>query len=346
MNGKDLDIAYDIISKQIDLLRLTANEQKSVLEILKNLEKELVSKLNDFDLTSNNRRNLNSLLTEVKSTVDFYYSSISGTVNNTLYDVSKFESDSLQKSITSALKGSVTVQLPTEAFLAKLVDNQLIQGAPSSEWWARQSGDLAFRFSNEVRQGLAQGETTSQIVKRVREIMSIAKNNAFALVNTSVQTVANSSRLETFKQNSDVIKGVRQLSTLDSHTTSICVAYSGGEWDLDGKPINGTTLPFNGGPPRHFNCRSVLVPITKSFKELGLDIPEPARATRASVDGPVSAKITMEEFIKNKGDAFAEELLGKGRAKLYLEGKMTLQQLLDQSGRPLNLSELKAKYGV
>jgi hypothetical protein len=198
---------------------------------------------------------------------------------------------------------------------------------------------------------LAFGETNQQIIKRivgspsVPGIMDTARANAASLVQTSVQTVANDARLATFKENSDLIKGVKQISTLDSHTSLICIAYSGGEWDLDGNPINGTTLPFNGGPPRHFNCRSVLVPITKTFRELGIPIDEPQPTTRASTDGPVSAKTTFDDFLKRKGQAFQDEVLGKGRADLWRTGKMTLSQLVNGEGNPLTLEELRSKYG-
>ena len=111
--------------------------------------------------------------------------------------------------------------------------------------------------------------------------------------------VAADARLATYKANSDIIKGVRQLSTMDGHTTPTCVAYSGAECDLDGNPINGTTLPFNGGPPRHWGCRSVLTSITKTFKELGIKgLPElPDTGERASDLGPIDRKTTMDQFL-------------------------------------------------
>jgi hypothetical protein len=61
--------------------------------------------------------------------------------------------------------------------------------------------------------------------------------------------VANESRMATFKKNDDIIEGVRQVSTLDSNTTDICMAYDGAEFDLEGEPINGTDLPYEGGVP-------------------------------------------------------------------------------------------------
>jgi hypothetical protein len=152
--------------------------------------------------------------------------------------------------------------LPSEAALKALVNGSLIEGAPSAAWWAKQSDDLQFKFAAQVRQGIAQGETLQQIIIRVAGskklglsgIFDVSRRNASALVHTSIQQVANDARLATFKANDDIIKGVRQLSTLDSHTSTVCVSYSGASWDLEGNPINGTILPFNGGTPRHWNA--------------------------------------------------------------------------------------------
>jgi len=139
-----------------------------------------------------------------------------------------------------------------------------------------------------------------------------------------------------------VIRGMMQLSTLDSHTTPICIAYSGAKWDLTGNPIEGNTLPYNGGCPRHPNCRSIIIPIMRSMKELtGLNIPEKKTGTRASDLGQIKADITFERFLNMHNDEYVNKLLGVGKADLWRKGKITLQQLVDQTGRPLTLKELK-----
>jgi len=172
----------------------------------------------------------------------------------------------------------------------------------------------------------------------------IPRRNAATLVATSVQQVASDARREVFDANEDIVKVIRQLSTLDSHTSQICVAYSGAEFDNERKPIPPTTLPYNGGVPRHFSCRSVETTLTKSYAELGIDAPEKPVGQRASQIGPISADTTMADFIRMRGRGFADELLGIGKADLFLSGKITLQQLLDQSGRPLTLEELQKLY--
>jgi hypothetical protein len=150
---------------------------------------------------------------------------------------------------------------------------------------------------------------------------------------------ANAARLAVFKRNADILTGVRQVSTLDSHTSLCCIAYSNGQWDLDGNPINGTTLPFNGGPPRHWGCRSLLVGISNNATLRN------RAGTRASDEGQIDRKISFDDFLKRKSPEYVDEMLGKGRADLWRDGRIRCRDLLDEQGHILSLEELTAKFG-
>lgn len=334
-------IADDLLAHNLDLLRLNASLRLDALKVLKELEKELLSKLSAGTLTEYSKAATDYLLASIRAVVTKHYADISAQANEALAGLSQVQQQVVRAALADVGYGAALA--PATHFATALTD-VLIQGAPSADWWARQAADTAFKFANVVRQGIVQGKTNGTIIKEVRTVMDVSRANAAALVQTSVQTVANASLVETFKQNADVIAGMMQLSTLDSHTTDICMAYSGAEWNLDEEPIGDTNLPFNGGPPRHWNCRSVLVPITKSFAELGLDAKEMKATERASTDGPVAANTSFNDFLERKGKAFQDEMLGKGRAELWRKGTITLPQLLDQKGNPLTLAELKKKY--
>lgn len=168
-----------------------------------------------------------------------------------------------------------------------------------------QNGESLTQAATRVFGGTVDGVTTPGIMKAT-------KAQASALAATSISAVTNEAALASFQANSDVIKAFVQLSTLDNKTSDICVAYSGQMWDINTLqsipfPPGAPTLPFNGGPPRHFNCRSRLRPVTKSFKELGLDIEEFPVSTRASMDGQVPADISFSDFLKSKPTSFAED---------------------------------------
>lgn len=369
MSSKDDALADEFIARQIDLLRFSTGERGRVLAILRQLEEDLTELLfySGRKLTDIGREDRARLLRQAQAIIENYYGRAEGEINRSLSELGQLEAAAVASSLEAAFQGTVTANLPTATYFKRLVDDTLVQGAPSAKWWKRQAGDIAFRFANEVRQGLAGAETNQQIISRIKGrytgtktidgekvaqyaggVMDTARRNVAALVQTSVQSVANAARRDTMLENLDVIKGIRQLSTLDGHTTPTCVAYSGAAWSLPGyAPTAPNKIAYNGGTPRHWNCRSVETPITRTFKELGLDIPEfdPGSTTRAASGGPVAADMSFAAYIKRRGDQFADDLLGPGRAQLWREGKITLQQLLDQNGRPLTLAELRRRYG-
>jgi len=344
------DILDAIIRTQLDLYRLDAGTRKQVIEILLRMQAELVSKLASNDLTVFNKRRLNQLLGEAQQVIEQYYTMAEGQLAIDLHGAGKVTAISATNSLTQAI--TLDAKLPTETFFKALVSNILIQGAPATEWWARQSMDTSFRFANAVRQGLAQGETNAHIIARIvgkrgyPGIMEIARNSAAALVQTSVQSVANAARLETFKKNTDIIIRLRWLTALDGHVCPLCMARADKEWtnteDGTHEPV-GHAMPFEN-PPIHFNDRCVLVPITKTYKELGLDIPEPKPGTRASSEGQVAADTTFAAYLKRRTVAEQDAQLGHGRAQLWRDGTITLQQLVNGQGRELTLAELKVKY--
>lgn len=337
--------------QQLELLRLEASARGKVFDLLDNMMEDLLGKLAKDDITTFNKARLSGLIDRAAVTIEKYYDQIEAAQAKNLAGVAKVQATATAQQLESTYIGiELEASLPTKAFLEKLATDALIMGAPSEEWWQRQAMDVQFRFANTVRQGLVAGETTEQIVGRVAGrgtipgIMDVTKANARSLVHTSIMEVANEARMATFKENDDIIEGVRQVSTLDSHTTDICMAYDGAEFDLDGNGINGTTLEYNGGCPRHWGCRSVEVPITKTFKELGINAPEPKGGTRASEDGQVPAKTTFGDFLAGMTEAEQNDLLGEGRADLWRDGKITLPQLLDQKGNPLTLEQLRKRY--
>lgn len=327
------------VKHQLDLFRLDASVRTQVLNELTRMGGDVERRLLQQELSELKRAALTKVLDDVTATVDNYYSRLHGMVSDTLTGVARLEAQNL-------VYLQIGEGIPTRKFLEMVSGDALVQGAVVSDWWAKQSADTAFRFANEVRDGVLSGQTNQEIVQRIRGtadqagVLDVSQRNAEALVRSSIQSVANEARLEMYRQNADVIIGVRQISTLDGRTSDICMAYSDAEWDLDGNPLEGTDLPFNGGPPRHWNCRSTLVPIMDN-SVLGFDLSE--GRTRASADGPVEDGTSFSSWLERQPPSVADDLLGKGRAQLWRDGNMTLSQLVDQTGRPLTLAQLEKR---
>jgi hypothetical protein len=182
---------------------------------------------------------------------------------------------------------------------------------------------------------------------------------AEALVRTSVMAVANQTHLDVYNANLDVISQIQWLSTLDLRTTTICQGLDSKTWDAKTYAPIGHSLPFPG-PTAHWNCRSTQIPVTKSWEELATQNKAMAKqmdaipdSTRASMDGQVAQKMTYEEFLQKLPEKQQMEVLGS-KYDLWAKTKdlavsdparITLADMLDQKGNPLNLTEFADKAG-
>lgn len=92
------------------------------------------------------------------------------------------------------------------------------------------------------------------------------------------------------------------------------------------------------------NCRSTQVPVTKSWRELGIDMDELEPSTRASMDGQVSAELTYSKWLQRQSRARQEEILGVTRAALVRDGKLPVDELYSDRGAYLTIEQLRAKY--
>lgn len=336
-------LADAILRHSLQILRLSANQEAEAEKIMREMIRELELLLRDGRLEGASKRDVEKLLVEANAAIDAGYTR-AGAVADT-HGIAVIVAEKTQEIMQDVIPAAA--RMPSAATLLSLGKDVLIDGAPSSAWWAKQSEDTAFRFAAQVRQGVVNGETQERIVQRIvgkrgePGIMDVARRNARTLVHSSVMSAANRARLETFRKNSRLIAGVRWLSTLDSHTCPTCAALDGQTWNLDGEKIKGTKVEFTA-PPKHWACRCVLTPVPKTFRDIGLDIDEPDDAgQRASKDGPVSSKITFDEFLARQSPEFVERTLGKGRAGLFMAGKITLRDLVSGTGRELTLEELR-----
>lgn len=342
----------------IDLIRATAGMSKEVEEKITELAEELVKLLQGRRLPLKNVKEVNAILDEAAKAIKAQYTELAAAHDANLRQLAVIEGGFASNSINSLVSRPIMLGVGKNR-LSAVVANTLIEGAPTKQWWLKQAADVSFRFAGVVRNGFVNGETTEQMVTQivgrrargdqppVKGFMDVSKRAARTLVHNSAQAVANGARMEVYKANSGEngpVKGYRQLSTLDSHTTEICMVYDQKTWDLQFRPV-GHSLPYKQGCPRHWGCRSTTLPWLKTMRELGIDVDE-VKSTRASMDGQVPASLNFETWLKGKSKAFQDEKLGPDRADLWRRGVITLSDLLDQRGNPLSLAQLRESVGV
>ncbi len=91
------------------------------------------------------------------------------------------------------------------------------------------------------------------------------------------------------------------------------------------------------------NCRSIMVAVTKSWKELGFNIDELPPSTRSSMEGQVSEKLTYSDWLRKQSIERQEEILGVTKAKLFRDGGLTLDRFVNNTGHVYTLDELRKR---
>lgn len=339
------------IKFMLDTYRLDAETRARVLPILDKLQRELVARLAEASLSSGEKRRVAAMLAEARAIISQRYADAADVLTATTDGLAPIAASAASAALDSMLPASISAVVLTDTYAAALAGDAIIQGATQAAWWARQEEDTAWRFAAAVRQGLAASETNQQIIARIvgragfPGVMEISRSNAAALVQTSVQTVANDARLAVFDRNTDLITRYRWITALDGHVCPRCAARADLTWSSgDGHPALGHSIAW-ANPPIHFNDRCVIVPETKTWAELGIKLPEPPPGMRASRNGPVPASTTFGEWLDRQPAGVANGALGKGRAEMWRAGKITLQDLVNGRGNPLTLDQLAAKYG-
>lgn len=342
MNASDR-LADLYVARQLILQRLVGGEQRAFNKLLDGISKELEKMIvSGKPLTSYKTRRLNKAISELTSIVALKPPDITPLAGLE----AKFVGD------TFAQFG-LTAALPSATTLERIAKTSLIEGATIGTWFGTLQETTRFELSRAVKLGVSLGETNQQIWSRIKsssergtEVLAKTRRNGMAIVRTSVQTISNEVRQATFQENADLVDGVQWLATLDGRTSEICIARSGLVWELPDYKPKGHSIGWNGGPPAHWNCRSTTIPVLKPIEQMGVDPADVPRSMRSSMDGQVASDLTFDDFLKSKPASFADEMLGKGRAELWRDGKITLSQLLDQRGNPLTLTQLKDKYGT
>ena len=356
-------IADRYVAYGMDIQGVEENLARKASEILERVEMEVAQEIADIDPSgpvrdSVRRARLAALLVQISAYLSDGFSIIQSVAASDLRALSKVETAFAVGGINAAVGVELASTTLTPTQLKTIVSETLLQGAPSSEWWARQQKRTADKFADSLRVGMLQGEGIDQLTSRVRGrytgrrtyyrtkggllrqkpeyvggVLSGTKREVRALVRTSVQAVSQKTRVETLRENQDVVKGFQWLATLDSRTTEICQKMSGSGWDFNFNPLIGGNS-FPGYPPIHWQCRSTTIPILRSWEELAetkrRDVARAADqaaakarravATQAAQGGAVSADLNYQRWLRGLSNRRRREILGDTRAELFESG--------------------------
>lgn len=125
------------------------------------------------------------------------------------------------------------------------------------------------------------------------------------IARTETHRAYRSASLQVMNDNKHLLKGWRWSSARDRRTCAACLA-------LDGR-IFQTDVPMKGHP----NCRCSMAPVTKTWKELGYDVPE-----------PMIVQETGAAWLKKQAPSVQRQILGNAAQAEYASGAVQLNDFV------------------
>lgn len=358
-------LADRAVDHQIDMIRFERGVVLRMIAVLNRADARLTAQLTEallqIDAGSFSIARLDALLasTRFMATNLSAYRDVLDALEPELRDAAGAEAAYQRAILAASVPRAVQVVYPIAGVASEQVYaaamSRPFQGHLLRDWMAALPADRARRIRETIRMGYTTGETTSQIIARIRGtkalryedgILARPRRDLAAVVQTALSHTAQTARQALVDANADIVKAVQWLSTLDSRTTPLCRVRDGLQYTPDThKPI-GHRIPWGDGPGRlHFNCRSVSVPVTKSWRELGIPVDDLPPDTRASMDGQVPADMTYGDWFARQSAERQDDIVGAKRGALYRAGKVKFDQFSDDKGQWLTLPQLLARIG-
>jgi SPP1 gp7 family putative phage head morphogenesis protein len=304
-------------AKQMKVTKWTDDRLKSLLNEMEDLTLGIKDQLGE-DLDD-------IATTAATKTVEEYNDimSVSGTMPG--FNNVELSPEQLRSMITTPLGGLQAAEVVKNAFDHNLVD----------------------RVKQDIDAGVLRGESYRKLVDRVQENWGGARNDVISITRTQVQEMNNRAAWQVADQNRDILRDEWEWSSiLDNRACISCMSLDGRRFSID----DDISIPY------HLRCRCLRKYLTKSYRELGVDIDEMEEAVRpwvwrdgqVGVGGAVAEEMgkfqgTYKDFFKGLSFERQVEIIGPSRARALADGEIDFDDLTTYRGEIKTLKELGIK---
>lgn len=335
-------LADDLTDHRLALLRYEAGAVARVVQAyedaLRSINRDLVRLAKAAEgggFSERERARLLALREEVTGALQDLYPVLEATLQQDLEGAARVESEVIRRLLEANSPDRATVLTLNQPQLEAMV-TQPIGG---KIWTDRLAVDLLEEhdaIQRSLAESLALGSSMDDAARALRAstaLIETYKGRMVSIARTEIQRVANTAALDSYKRNSDVIKGVVWLATLDSRTCLVCAPRHMETYTLN-------ELDEAGRPPLHPRCRCFVAPLTKSWSELGLPVSD-----RNRFNGQPPKEMSFEQWLRRQPENAQRDVLGATRWTLWKQDRLKFAQFASDN-RVLTLDQLEARYGV
>jgi len=331
--------------------RLKSAEVAKFDKFLKKLDRDVRAQLGAVDITEFSRTRLEKQLTQIKVLLGGTMADYAKVWHDSIEDAALYEADFERRALEKVVDG-VEFAMPSDKQITAAVFNSPlgdISGPDGGSLLGSFVDDMSARtikrVEGAIRLGYAQGQTTAQILQRVRGtraagfrdgILSNVKRDAESITRTALQHAASQAREAVWKENSSVVKKVRIIATLDNVTSAICRSLDGQEYPIDEGPR----------PPFHINCRTgTTVVLDDKYSFLSEGRTRSERDPDTGEVGRVSANQTYYGWLKTQPGNVQDSIIGPSRGQLLRDGGLSSERFselqLGKNFEPLTLEQMR-----
>lgn len=345
-----------LIAHNAYLYRLSTQSVNEILKQFNGLSNEKLSQLRDL-LESLTESELTALaggqyttdsLKEVRTLMNQWFTGLTATLPET-FAVSATALAVYEANYTARLIGEKIKEPNGKTLLNKARKKPFAGGMLIDYMFDKVAGDLRQRVEYTIRDGINSGQTTQQIVQKIKGtkklnyqdgILNKSRQEINTLVRTARSHTANETHDDVYRQLG--FEWLRVLATLDSRTCLFCAGQDGRVYHADD--------PKRPRFPVHPNNRTIYVPIKDKDAEMIGKRPYVADPLKRSVKdipkderdiGQVDANTTYKEWFARQNPDVQKAVLGKTRYDLYKSGKISVDRFSGDNGEILTLAELR-----
>lgn len=178
-------------------------------------------------------------------------------------------------------------------------------GAPVRRLLDEFGGQAASIVESELITGVASGRNPQQTARAISDAIGGQYDRALLITRTETLRAYRGAQLEVYKANDHLLRGWRWHAALDKRTCATCIALH--------NRLFATAEPMRPHPA----CRCSVVPETKSWRDLGYDVPSPTRTTETGPD-----------WFARQPAELQREVLGPAAHEAYAAGDVDLEDFI------------------
>lgn len=296
-----------------------------MLALLNRTDADIVQRLQRLAGTSPTAQALEATLSEIRQLNARLDRALRSGMVEAAFELAQYEADftrELGRAVTGISWNGPTIEAVRAAALARPFQGVHLRWANLEEHFTEGDRRRAALIRDTIRRGFLEGDSVDDIVRRLRGtralqyrdgLLEASRRTTETMVRTALNHTATAAREEVYAVNAHLLRGVRWTSILDGRTSAVCRGRDGQIYP----PAEGPR------PPAHPNCRSTTVPLFKGE-------PDPVMPMYG-------------EWLREQDREFIEEVLGKSKAALFLDGNLSLDRFIDSSGREYSLAQLRVR---